>query len=55
MKQKLWDIFDIGDGKLQVQREDNPLDGSGPLEDDYAAIVLARQAGVICDDEGNII
>lgn len=46
-----WDIFNIGNGQMQVQRDDE----LNMLADDDAAIALARAAGVKCDDDGNII
>lgn len=53
-----WDIFRV-DGGLCVQRIDDPDSYVGMpfpmpklLESDAAAIILARAAGLICDDSG---
>lgn len=45
-----WDIFDIGDGRLQVQRIDE-VETMTELE----AIAEAQRVGIACDDEGNLI
>ena len=45
-----WDVFDTGGGRMAVQADDD----HDPRLDDSEAIRMAREAGVQCDDDGNL-
>lgn len=45
-----WGVFDVGGGRLAVQADDY----HSPRFSDDEAIQLAREAGVQCDDDGQL-